>query len=380
VNTDASLSESQDLNFIAKQFPDLALSDSTDEAALNEITTKYTIRLQIAAQALSDRELRLKEETARAERILRDREIALKEQASKLDRWANPLTVGVLVAALGLVGNFVNGLWSNWNQRAQQENQQKTEKTKLENELIKEAIKPTSEQERAKSLAFFAKNGLITLDDKVVKSLIDTAGTEQPVPGSSTAIFSQTAEDSKAVYFSQSIVDNIASSPEVPFPAGLAEPTRIYGYEIRAIILHDAAGPDSSDTILQSGREDLPGPLAHWLVKSDGTIKSIAPETHRANHLGAARDGLTNSNTIGITVSGVPALVKEQQIENLVRLIVNVADRWEIPSDKIFSHAEMALPAGRRSDMAQQAPAIRQMVEAVRRRHSPQGNRVLNTP
>ena len=64
-----------------------------DEAELRELETKYKIILQIAEQSLKDRELALKEGTART------------------DRWTNPLLVGILVGALGLVGNFVNGLW-----------------------------------------------------------------------------------------------------------------------------------------------------------------------------------------------------------------------------------------------------------------------------
>jgi hypothetical protein len=139
-----------------------------DEARLKEVEVKYGLRLQIADQAL------------------RDREVRLKENASKIDRCANPLTVGIIVGALGLVGNFINGLWANVNQGKQLENQRVTEKIKLQNDLIKEAIKPPTEEERAKSLVFFATNRLIDLDPEVLKELIARAGSDKPVPGSSS--------------------------------------------------------------------------------------------------------------------------------------------------------------------------------------------------
>ena len=116
---------------------------------------------------------------------------------------------------------------------------------------------------------------------------------------------------------------------------------------------------------MRNGRPDLPGPLAHWLVKSDGTIVLIAPESQTANHLGMARDGLKNSNTIGVMVSGHPALTDERQVESLIRLVMNISERWSLPPDKIFSHAEVALPPGRKADMLQQAPLVRDMVRAA---------------
>ena len=72
----------------------------------------------------------------------------------------------------------------------------------------------------------------------------------------------------------------------------------------------------------------------------------------------------------GLEVDYVLYSTYERQVESLVRLVADVADRWQIPTDRIFSHAEVAIPAGRKQDMGQQAPAIREMVEAVRARKS----------
>jgi hypothetical protein len=75
---------------------------------------------------------------------------------------------------------------ANVNQGKQLENQRVTEKIKLQNDLINEAIKPPTEKERAKSLVFFATNRLIDLDPEVLKELIEGVGSDKPVPGSSS--------------------------------------------------------------------------------------------------------------------------------------------------------------------------------------------------
>lgn len=344
-----------DLKDIAAQFPDLAFSPEMDDAALKRIEAKYNIVLQIADQSL------------------RDRELGLKERTSRRDRWANPLTVAVMVGALGLVGNFVNGIWSNKNQRAQLENQNIAEQTKLKNDLIKEAIKPADEQERAKSLVFFAKNKLIDLDADALASLVTIAGSDSPVPGSSGT--SGSSFGARPISFAQAIVDRILAAPGVPYPAD-AHPISHVGDKSRvAIILHDAIAGDGSVAILRAGRPGepggmpgLPGPLAHWVVQSNGKVEFIADEMEKANHVGRADRDLSNSNTIGISVTGLDALSNDRQTENLVRLVADVADRWGIPTNMILSHAEVALPQGRKVDMLQQAPPIRQMVDLVRKK------------
>lgn len=78
-----------DIKEIVEQFPDLAFSPEMDDTALKQLEAKYKVILQIAEQSLKDRELVLKERTAQT------------------DRFANPLTVEVMVGALGLVGNFI---------------------------------------------------------------------------------------------------------------------------------------------------------------------------------------------------------------------------------------------------------------------------------
>ncbi|HEV2828240.1 MAG TPA: N-acetylmuramoyl-L-alanine amidase [Pyrinomonadaceae bacterium] len=166
--------------------------------------------------------------------------------------------------------------------------------------------------------------------------------------------------------YSDEIVARILKRPGVPW--GSHVPDHNPQGNIVAIILHTSSSPDNIVEVLRNGRPGLQGPLAHWLVKSDGKIEFIVPETVRAMHVGRTINGLTNSNTIGVEASGIPAFANELQIENLVRLVADIADRWGVPTNMILSHAEVANPPGRKNDMLQQAPAVRQMVEAVRSR------------
>jgi hypothetical protein len=343
-----------DLGELAARHPDLAaMSPATDEAELKRLETKYRILLQLAEQSLRDRELRLK------------------EGAAKVDRWANPLMVGVLAGALGLLGSVVNGIVANRNQRAQLDNQSQAERIKLQNDLIKEAIKPADEQERAKSLVFFATNGLISLDSSTLASLVRIAGSARPVPGSSggvPALGELAIKSARPIEFRQAIVDRILAAPGVPYPADV-RPTAHPGDTTRkAIILHDAILGDGSVGVLREGNGTIPGPLAHWVVQSNGYISFVVGETVKANHVGRGDRGVSNFNSIAISVTGDGALSDDRQTENLVRLVADVADRWGIPTEMILSHAEVSLPKGRKVDMEQQAPVLRQMVDAVRKR------------
>jgi hypothetical protein len=175
-----------------------------------------------------------------------------------------------------------------------------------------------------------------------------------------------TASRDLPIIYSQELVDRILKTLGVPYPETFP-PLKATDADIRGIVLHYAYGPDSSVRFMREGRPDLPGPLAHWVVLSDGTIECIGKEGTRVSHVGRADRGLTHSNTVGVETTGSPTFANELQVENLVRLVADIAERWAVPTEMIVSHAEVALPAGRRADMLQQAPAIRKMVEAVRR-------------
>ncbi len=181
---------------------------------------------------------------------------------------------------------------------------------------------------------------------------------------SSAGASEQRVEDAAVpIAYSQEIVDRIRNNPAAPLAPRDVGPPRT----IAAIILHDSRASDDAIPLLRSGRADLQGPLAHWAVQSDGRIVEIANEGVRANHVGVAIDGVNNANTIGITLTGDRPLRNPAQLESLVRLVADRADALNIPTSLILSHGEAALPAGRNNELLQQAPIIRQMVDAVRK-------------
>ena len=171
------------------------------------------------------------------------------------------------------------------------------------------------------------------------------------------------------IAYSQDLVDSIIKTPGVPYPKNvpLPKPTKIG--VVRGIVVYDGFGSDvGSVRLMREGRANLPGPFSNWAVLSDGTIEFIAKEGMRVIHLGRADRGLKNSNTIAIVVTGLLPFENELQIENLVRLVVDIADRWSVPTEMIVGKGEVVIPASRRrATMVQQAPVIRKMVEAVRK-------------
>src|SRR5262245_17838182 len=96
-------SSARDLN---AQLADLAaavtelrsLPPPSDDARKN-LEAECSIRVRTIEQLLRDRELELREQAQSAESDIRRRELSLKETSSRLEKWRNPLTVGVIVAA-----------------------------------------------------------------------------------------------------------------------------------------------------------------------------------------------------------------------------------------------------------------------------------------
>jgi hypothetical protein len=78
---------------------------------------------------------------------LKDRELRLKEAELVSPNWRNPVFVGLMAAALGLLGNLVATSLQNWNT-------QRVERYKAQSNLILEAIKTGDQEKAAKNLAF----------------------------------------------------------------------------------------------------------------------------------------------------------------------------------------------------------------------------------
>jgi hypothetical protein len=92
--------------------------------------------------------LRLRELT------LKEREIAIKERELRQSKWANPLVVGVLAAAVGLLGNA-------WVAYLNNHATQKLERLREQSNLIVEVVKTGNPEDACNNLNFFVKMNLV---------------------------------------------------------------------------------------------------------------------------------------------------------------------------------------------------------------------------
>lgn len=95
---------------------------------------------------------------------------------------------------------------------------------------------------------------------------------------------------------------------------------------------------------------------AHYLVGPEGRIIQMVAEKDIAWHAGRSaylgREGV-NAFSVGIemvhpNVEGVPW--PDEQIEATARLVAGICHRHHVAPIDIVSHAEVALPAGRKTD------------------------------
>jgi hypothetical protein len=268
----------------------------------------------------------------------------LKTPKQKEGFWSNPL----IVAVVGATATAIVGLVTN---QMQVSASRQLERDKLESSLILKAIEANDPTERLLALQFLVKAGLVTDSQGKIANLkaeeiprIQERSSQGNEGGTPTSL---------PIVYSQEVVDKILKEPGVPYPEDMGKQKKSPDAHIIGIVLHYASGSDSSVNILREGLPFMPGPLAHWAVLSDGRIEFITNESDKVNHVGRADRGFKNSNTIAIETTGATAFADKRQVENLVRLVTDVAERWSIPTEMIVSHAEVALPAGRRIDMGQ---------------------------
>ena len=127
------------------------------------------------------------------------------------------------------------------------------------------------------------------------------------------------------------------------------------GYEftepVSGIIVHHTATPASAPgdyptlRIVRDGRSDLPGPLAQLGLGRSGTVYVIA--AGRANHAGKGSYPamLGNRDTIGIEAEH-PGTISHPwptvQLAAYYQLCAALADRLDLPTDRIIGHKEWA--------------------------------------
>lgn len=126
--------------------------------------------------ALKVRELDLRDR----ELAVREREIAAREKAAQESKWSNPLIIGLLAAALGLVGNALTTFFNN---RATKQ----LEDRRAQSTLILEAIKTGKPAEACTNLVFFVKRGLIHDPQGSISSCTTDPGAAPVLPSQGSA-------------------------------------------------------------------------------------------------------------------------------------------------------------------------------------------------
>ena len=124
---------------------------------------------------------------------------------------------------------------------------------------------------------------------------------------------------------------------------------------VSCIVLHATVEPTTEGTIgifVDPKRKVS----AHFVVGRDGRVVQMVPIEKRAWHAGVSvLDGVSKVNdfSVGIEIVNLNDGVDPYppaQVEAVAGLIRFIRSRYAIADERIVSHAQIALPAGRKSD------------------------------
>jgi hypothetical protein len=141
---------------------------------------------------------------------------------------------------------------------------------------------------------------------------------------------------------------------------------------VKGVLCHHTAGSlhgnNPSLSLIQRGREDLPGPLSHLMLGRDGTFFVVA--AGRCNHAGAGVwQGITSGNThfIGIEAENAGTAADpwpEVQVDAYAKGVAAILKHVGAPAIMCVGHKEYALPRGRKIDPSFNMDAFRERVAA----------------
>jgi Negative regulator of beta-lactamase expression len=127
------------------------------------------------------------------------------------------------------------------------------------------------------------------------------------------------------------------------------------------IILHYTGMADAGEA-LQRLCNPVAEVSAHYFIFEDGRVLQLVPEARRAWHAGVsswAGETDINSRSIGIEIAnpghegGLPPF-PEQQINAVIALCRDIAERWKIKPERILAHSDIA--PGRKVDPGERFP------------------------
>lgn len=117
--------------------------------------------------------------------------------------------------------------------------------------------------------------------------------------------------------------------------------------EVRSVICHhDAARqpPDTFNTVVQNGHGSLPGPLAQFALRRDGTIHVVAAglSYHAGANVNPSLYG--NSHAIGIEAGndGVGEPWPARQLQAYYALCAELCKEFGLPVSRVRGHKEIA--------------------------------------
>lgn len=124
--------------------------------------------------------------------------------------------------------------------------------------------------------------------------------------------------------------------------------------DVQIVACHHTAGPKTGDApslqVVQNGRSDLAGPLAHFVLARSGVVYVVA--AGQCWHTGATlQPWMSNAHAIGIEAeaTGVDPWPPEQ-IAAYAKLCKALIDAFRLPVSRVLGHKEICSPVGRKTD------------------------------
>lgn len=148
----------------------------------------------------------------------------------------------------------------------------------------------------------------------------------------------------------------IARSTGLPVVEQLGWQTRGHGgmIGVKTIVAHHTAGPATGNapslSVVQNGRPDLSGPLAHFVLGRDGTVFVVA--AGQCWHTGATwKTDQSNAYAIGIEAEATgTSSWPEVQLDAYARLCRALCTAFGLGVDRVQGHKEICSPTGRKTD------------------------------
>ncbi|WP_409186735.1 N-acetylmuramoyl-L-alanine amidase [Amycolatopsis sp. VS8301801F10] len=138
---------------------------------------------------------------------------------------------------------------------------------------------------------------------------------------------------------------------------------------VKAVVCHHTAGPAAGNApsirVVQNGRADLAGPLAHYVLGRDGTVYVVAAGL--CWHAGAVlNNAWSNNYSIGIEAEATgTAAWPEEQLDAYARLCRALCTAYGLPVSAVLGHKEVCSPRGRKSDPNFDMGAFRARIAAL---------------